>query len=308
MKENQRTKKMKSEILNIKQLEEKLNPLHLDDLNNEKHSSYFFKTPEYTLLIIRFFRLEDEGLEGVSIPYIATKEHTFTYERDSKEFFLMEEGFQSVCDSIEEQLFESEELILKYIEEIDVLEDALYTRKLSPIFLDLWFDLKKDITRIERILERAYATLTIYIKYHSSSSSFPENGFSNLLEHIERYQRLSLLNSSKLDTLYNYYNSLKSDKMNKNIYALTIVSGIFLPLNLVVGFFGMNTEGLFFHSNPSGTTYVVILLIVLFILFLAIIPMIAIIERLILQRLLGRFNLYNKLISKIKNITIFNSK
>jgi hypothetical protein len=93
--------------------------------------------------------------------------------------------------------------------------------------------------------------------------------------------------------------------MNNNIYALTILSGIFLPLNLVVGFFGMNTEGLFFANNALGTFYVVTILGGLFILFLVAIPLISTIERVILRRLLGRFNLYNQLIKRVKNISLF---
>jgi magnesium transporter len=40
--------------------------------------------------------------------------------------------------------------------------------------------------------------------------------------------------------------------MNRSIYILTIISVIFLPLNLVVGFFGMNTGGLPFQ-HAMGT-------------------------------------------------------
>ena len=191
---------------------------------------------------------------------------------------------------------------MHYVDEIDRLEDDLYMRKLSPIFLDLWFDLKKDITRMERMLERSFEALKKYLRFYENHEHFPLHEFTNILEHIERHERLGSLNSNKLDTLYN---SLKNDKMNNNIYALTILSGIFLPLNLVVGFFGMNTEGLFFANNALGTFYVVTILGGLFILFLVAIPLISTIERVILRRLLGRFNLYNQLIKRVKNISLF---
>ncbi len=96
--------------------------------------------------------------------------------------------------------------------------------------------------------------------------------------------------------------------MNSNIYALTILSGIFLPLNLIVGFFGINTEGLFFSGNPSGTMYVIYILVSVFIVFVALFPLMAILERYILRKLLGKFNLYNKLVDNIKNISLFNNK
>lgn len=286
----------------------KLNLLHIHDINNEEHSSYCFITDEYTLLILRFFDLGDEELVGVSTPYILFNEtESYKYLRESKKFDLLEKGHNSIAASIERELDKSEQLIMLYVDEIDRLEDDLYRRKLSPIFLDVWFDLKKDITRMERMLERAYESLKKYCNFYSEKENFPEHHFTNILEHLERYQRLSALNSNKLDTLYNYYNSLKNDKMNSNIYALTILSGIFLPLNLVVGFFGMNTENLFFSGEPSGTLKVVTLLAVLFIVFLTIVPMIGFLERYILRKLLGRFNLYNKLIDNIKKISLFKS-
>ena len=41
--------------------------------------------------------------------------------------------------------------------------------------------------------------------------------------------------------------------MNRTIYLLTILSGIFLPLNLIVGYFGINTQGLPFAHLPNGS-------------------------------------------------------
>jgi magnesium transporter len=54
--------------------------------------------------------------------------------------------------------------------------------------------------------------------------------------------------------------------MNRIIYILTIISAIFLPLNLVVGFFGMNTTSLPFTKHAGGTYNVVLIMIFLGIL------------------------------------------
>jgi len=285
-----------------------IHSLHLSDIKNKQHSSYFFHTPEYSLLIIRFFFLEDEGLSGISTPYLIHNDSLYIYDRSRDAFDLYEKLHEDIHNSIHHELKKSEALVLKYIQEVDNLEDQLYMRKLSPIFLDVWFDLKKDITRMERMLERAYEAIEDYMEVYATKEGFPNNGFNNIMEHIQRNQRVAALNSTKLDTLYNYYNSLKSDKMNSNIYALTILSGIFLPLNLIVGFFGINTEGLFFSGNPSGTMYVIYILVSVFIVFVALFPLMAILERYILRKLLGKFNLYNKLVDNIKNISLFNNK
>jgi magnesium transporter len=46
--------------------------------------------------------------------------------------------------------------------------------------------------------------------------------------------------------------------MNKIMFILTILSGIFLPLTLVTGYFGMNTGGLPLTEDPHGTLKVTV--------------------------------------------------
>jgi magnesium transporter len=280
----------------------RLDPLHRQDIENAEHSSYFFDREEYSLLILRLFTLDDEGLDGVSVPYAVFEEAAWQYDRPGREFHQLRERHLSVEKAIGEQLERSEQLIEKYIDEVDRLEDSLYNRKISPIFLDVWFDLKKDMTRMDRILERAEKALQQYLTRYKKEPEFPREEFINIIEHLQRYQRMAELNANKLDTLYSYYNSLKNDKINNNIYVLTILSGIFLPLNLVVGFFGMNTENLFFSGNPEGTLNVVSILGLMFVMLVVLFPLLRILEHYILRRLLGRFSLYNKLIDNITKL------
>ena len=51
--------------------------------------------------------------------------------------------------------------------------------------------------------------------------------------------------------------------MNRLIYLLTIISAIFLPLNLLVGFFGMNTSDLPFAQGDGGTYKAIALMLFL---------------------------------------------
>jgi len=78
--------------------------------------------------------------------------------------------------------------------------------------------------------------------------------------------RSATLQLSKLDYLHSFYNAKSNEKMNRILYILTIISAVFLPLNLVVGFFGMNTSGLPFTQVPLGTFYAVSIMISLFII------------------------------------------
>lgn len=293
---------MKTNIFDFLTVTESLDPLHVKDIQNVEHPSYYFSTQDYDLLIIRLFEIEDDELHGISIPYLIQGDNFFRYDR-TQNHFVQYASSKDMLRSIELNSKKAERLVKRYIDEIDNLEDALYSRKIPAIFLDLWFDLKKDLTRIDRMLDRIGAILKEFTEENEENEDFPDDAMSNIIEHIERYQRLANLHTHKLDTLYSYYNSLKNDKINNNIYVLTILSGIFLPLNLVVGFFGMNTQNLFFTNNPDGTYNVLFILALLFIILLIIFPVARIVHGYFLQKILDKFHIYNKIVSKIKKLT-----
>ncbi len=63
-------------------------------------------------------------------------------------------------------------------------------------------------------------------------------------------------NAARIDDIYAHIQSLKNDKINRNIYILTLLSALFLPLNFITGFFGMNTNGMFLNGFQNGTAIV----------------------------------------------------
>ena len=60
-------------------------------------------------------------------------------------------------------------------------------------------------------------------------------------------------NAARIDDIYAHIQSLKNDKINRNIYMLTMISALLLPLNFITSFFGMNTNGLFLSEYPNAT-------------------------------------------------------
>jgi magnesium transporter len=168
--------------------------------------------------------------------------------------------------------------------------------------MDNWFDLKKDLARIERYYNRAINVLNSFQKYFSNYESFPQAGFQDLMSNISYVLHHVGNQTSKLDALHNYYSSLKSDKLNNNLYTLTVISAVFLPLNLVVGFFGMNTENLFFKDSPHGTQYVLMILVGTFLLAFIGIPFVKFLDRYLLRFLLGKSHIYKKVSGKIDKI------
>jgi len=73
-----------------------------------------------------------------------------------------------------------------------------------------------------------------------------------VLEHIERVLVHVRRLESSADTAVQMHFSEQNNRTNDIMRALTVLTAIFLPLNFVTGFFGMNFEGLPLIHSPTG--------------------------------------------------------
>lgn len=240
--------------------EQFLDELHLEDLQNKTHPSIFDENDEYNMLIIRLPVIA-QTLEGRSFGFVLQGQNSFLYDRDKKKFERLDGHFlgpYNIIDPMTDALLKSFE---KYRSMIIDMEEHLYQNKSTDGFMTTWIDVKRDILLIERILVRTSEMLHQMIHHYRETKDFPMNHYIDMHEHMQRILHSATHQLSKLDYLYNFYSARSNDKMNKMIYSLTIISAIFLPLNLLVGFFGMNTSGLPFTSpGTAGTLNVVFLM------------------------------------------------
>jgi magnesium transporter len=250
----------------MEDFEQFLDVLHLEDLQNKTHPSIFDENDTYNMLIIRLPMI-GEKLESQSFGFIIEGQNSFLYHRDKREFEMLDDRFlgpYKIIDPMTDVLLKSFE---KYRSMIIDMEELLYQNKSTDDFMTNWINLKRDILLIERILARTSEMLLVMIHHYNETPDFPINNYIDMHEHMDRILNSATHQLSKLDYLYNFYSARANDKMNKMIYILTIISAIFLPLNLLVGFFGMNTSGLPFTSeDQSGTLNVIYLMFSLTIL------------------------------------------
>ena len=68
----------------------------------------------------------------------------------------------------------------------------------------------------------------------------------------------------RIEDIYQFIQGLKNDKISRNIYILTIISSLLMPLNFITSFFGMNTTGLFLSGSAHGTLIVTLAMCVIF--------------------------------------------
>jgi magnesium transporter len=85
----------------------------------------------------------------------------------------------------------------------------------------------------------------------------------DVLEHIERVLSHVRRLEASSETAVQMHFSEQSNRTNNIMRALTVLTAIFLPLNLVTGFFGMNFEGLPLIHSPTGFWVVFLLMLAL---------------------------------------------
>jgi magnesium transporter len=246
----------------MQNVETLLDSLHLEDLNNESHPSIFDDNENYNMLIVRLPIL-DQQQSSKSFGFIFTDEQSYFFDRDKKEFREFDNRFTSAYKIIDKAVDRAIKSFAKYQELVSDLEENLYANKTDTNFLNSWLEIKLEILRVERILTRTTNIMDEFINFYKDLDEFPINKFFDIHEHLDRVMRSATLQLSKLDYLYNFYNAKSNEKMNKMIYVLTIISAVFLPLNLVVGFFGMNTSGLPFSTGENGTYFAISIMLFL---------------------------------------------
>ncbi len=248
----------------MKNVEQFIDNLHLEDFRNESHPAIFDENEEYDMLIVRL-PVITEKLDAKSIGFLLTDTSSYTYNKDKDIFEELGNRFESpykIIDKLTDSVLKS---FVKYQDKIADMEELLYENHIKGEFMNQWLALKLDISRIERMLLRTASTMDEFMEYFKDAQDFPMNSYVDIHEHLERTMRSATLQLSKLDDLYSFYSAKSNEKMNRLIYVLTIISAIFLPLNLVVGFFGMNTSNLPFSQAPSGTYYAISIMTSLFI-------------------------------------------
>lgn len=130
---------------------------------------------------------------------------------------------------------------VKISQEIDVYENALFTRQNSRLDLKKLYKLKRESSTCAKLLVLMRDVLNEYKSYAKSLSSVKDLQEYNL--------KLLHLHSQNTDDLHNLFNltlSMSDLRANEVMKILTIFSAFFLPLTFIAGIYGMN-----FHFMPE---------------------------------------------------------
>ncbi|WP_457597425.1 magnesium transporter CorA family protein [Hydrogenimonas sp.] len=239
----------------------------LEDIEAADHPSQFELGDDYAVLILRLPELGEEGLGIVSHAFVLKEGRCFRFDRRSRELEATGslEALHRFLDAKTDRLLKD---IQRYHYEIESLEESLYDGAFPKDFMTRWLAYKKDVSLIHRLMFHANLAFELFVRYHRKREDFEGLAYADLMEHMGRIRDLAKSAMEKLDNLYDFYRAKVDERMNRNMYLLTVISAIFLPLTLVTGFFGMNTGGLPYTDDPLGTVKVVAISLVLEVLFL----------------------------------------
>lgn len=242
----------------MKYLFDKVDSFHLSDLKNPIHPSSFVEEEEYDILILALPERNGK-LTISSYAFVFDTQSYYYFDKASGEFVNIV-TMQKVYEFLNEKTNKTMKMVSLIHESIDEMEEKLYDNAYSSHFMHYWLENKKDLSRINRVLTLSEEVLDSFIEHYLKEEDFLAIHFKDIHEHLSRTNRSTLLAIDKLNNLYNFYTSRNNEKMNKTIYLLTMFSGIFLPLHLIVGYFGMNTQGLPFDGIPYATSLVTIVM------------------------------------------------
>lgn len=250
----------------MQQAEDMVDRFHLEDLRNSLHPSIFDENDSYDMLIVRL-PVINGNLDVISLGFIITADGSYFYNPVQNRLEGLESRFEGPYNKIDILLDKLLKSFSAYQDQIFDTEESLYEDAIKSDFMTQWLNFKRDILRIERIMLRTSSVMQEMINHYEQAEGFPINHYVDIHEHCERILRSATLQLSKLDYLYSFYNTRTNEKMNHLIFLLTVISAIFLPLNLIVGFFGMNTSGLPFTEGSRGTLNVIMSFGVLVLIF-----------------------------------------
>ncbi len=235
------------------------NKFLIDDILNSEHPSDFDYTKDNALLILRLPYIKEDEVKIFSYVFLIKENEVFIFERKIKDFEKLG-SFEELYEYLDIRIDKILAKLNNFHLEIAKIEDNMYEGIFENDFSKKWLKLKKELTVIERHISHALIAYERFLKYFKLNDDF---AFKDLNEHLQRAFSFSRSAIEKLDYLYEFFRTKQDEKMNKIMFILTIISGIFLPLTLITGFFGMNTGGLPFTNDSLGTLKVSIIGIVL---------------------------------------------
>lgn len=226
-------------------IEDSLEPGHLPKFESDEHISF---------LLVRFFDQEKRTLKNVvrefshKISIYFGKDFIITvHQKEASVFDRVLQKYIHKTDSnkvtkkgiiyniINETLKTFEPPADRMDEEINTLEEMVFSNNFEKLKLQSLYHLKREASACRKILDYTLDALNEYTLSNNKTSTMQD-----LKEDCIKMLHLHTQIVEDVQNLLSIYLSLNSQKSNDIMKTLTIFSAFFLPLTFIVGIYGMN--------------------------------------------------------------------
>ena len=208
-----------------------------------------------------------EDREYVYFVTDALREQNYRFIFDAGAIYLQEGAAEPRLSSeaeffavVKKILAQYRDKILEHSAELENYE-KIYTRRGDfSKFMKRHSILKYEIRKFQNKISHFYEALLICgneqpaLKKRLKNYAYEAGVFKGVMSEY----------AVRIEDIYQFIQGLKNDKISRNIYILTIISSLLLPLNFITSFFGMNTTGLFLSGSAHGTLIVTLAMCVIF--------------------------------------------
>lgn len=208
-----------------------------------------------------------EDREYVYLVTDAPREQNYRFIFDAGAIYLQEGAAEPRLSSeaeffaiVKKILAQYRDKILEHSAELENYE-KIYTRRGDfSKFMKRHSVLKYEIRKFQNKISHFYEALLICgneqpaLKKRLKNYAYEAGVFKGVMSEY----------AVRIEDIYQFIQGLKNDKISRNIYILTIISSLLMPLNFITSFFGMNTTGLFLSGSAHGTLIVTLAMCVIF--------------------------------------------
>lgn len=155
--------------------------------------------------------------------------------------------------------------------QITELESSLLGKDIDKNFNFVALKTKKHIQRLHYYYEHILDVVEVV--YENDNEIVEEDDLmhiNNLINRLERLNEDTISINSSLEHLQDAYFSYLDMKMNNTMKILTVLSTIFFPLTIIVGWYGMNFQTMPEFAWKYGYIYVIILSLIVSIILIII--------------------------------------
>ena len=173
-----------------------------------------------------------------------------------------------VCSFIESLVSGGTEKIETMRNAMAEMEEVVITDTTGNEFESDLLELKKKLLHLQTYYEQILdVTETLEENENDIFSSCNLYYFSNLSKKVERLKNDVITLNNALDHLQDAYSAYLDVKMNRTMKVLTVLTTLFFPLTIIVGWYGMNFQSMPEFSWRFGYVYVIVLSLVVVAIF-----------------------------------------